>query len=540
MIYKNNVSYAKEHKELEEFKQSLQKNVKCKERIEELIKENFDGYHLNSSAALTALAEHGERVEYVLAMTVQAKDYDGRFSEQNKEWAHSIQVCQDERCIVNSHPAVLDGFIDMIRIESFYVKGDTVKFFDNLDDAISEYLRLPNHKEKVLGKKSATYCKEFVHRDYDINIAYRIPGGYMHIQTSSEGGYDYTFYDEKLSVVEGGVYDDSESPAEEVILEILEDYLEGAMDIISMEELQKNKILESVEPVELEEKIGIKHITAAYRFADHSFIIIQIVSDGYRYTIYDKNYKELNGCFADADDPIEEILMEMLKDNLKDIWEDVSFEELMECNILKVMDLDELEDKIENRPLVADDVAIISGKSYSFDKGSREMNYIFDCVVDGQPTVLTYTTGQRTRFYSTTFCEDEAVFSIHTAGNDIWDRMSVAELSKLESILDKAAAAYLEKNRIEKSDNIPKLMDQYYCLMETPSSAMTQEQWKCIWEEMSQRAEVLLKQLLDQADTSSDFQKVKSQLEDAQSILDETKYQELKGLIKRWEDVLIP
>ena len=62
-----------------------------------------------------------ERVALVLANTVQLQDWDGRYSRRNKEWAKTIPNENPEtvRCgyVLNSHPAVLDGFIDLVREE---------------------------------------------------------------------------------------------------------------------------------------------------------------------------------------------------------------------------------------------------------------------------------------------------------------------------------------------------------------------------------------------------------------------------------------
>ena len=55
----------------------------------------------------------------MLANTVQNKDYDGRFSTANKEWAKSIVIGENEeqsrQFIVEEHPAVVDGFITIVR-----------------------------------------------------------------------------------------------------------------------------------------------------------------------------------------------------------------------------------------------------------------------------------------------------------------------------------------------------------------------------------------------------------------------------------------
>ena len=67
-----------------------------------------------------------ERVALVLAATVQTKSWDGRFSSANKDWAFSFdfpdpvnELGFDRRhdYAVETHPAVLDGFINLVRQE---------------------------------------------------------------------------------------------------------------------------------------------------------------------------------------------------------------------------------------------------------------------------------------------------------------------------------------------------------------------------------------------------------------------------------------
>lgn len=120
-VYRHSGEYAREHGELEAFRASRQTNVACKEAIEATIQANFDGMYLNTDGK-DVLAEFGpERVSYVLAATIQSKEWDGRFSRSNKAWAAAIPMfeTEDRRCafVVESHPAVLDGFISMVRKE---------------------------------------------------------------------------------------------------------------------------------------------------------------------------------------------------------------------------------------------------------------------------------------------------------------------------------------------------------------------------------------------------------------------------------------
>lgn len=121
-LYQHSASYAREHGELEQYRTSHKANIACKEAIEAAIRDNFDGMHLNADAVRRALAAYGpERTVFVLASTVQTKDWDGRFSPANKEWASRVTVSDSEerRCsyAVESHPTILDGFITQVRKE---------------------------------------------------------------------------------------------------------------------------------------------------------------------------------------------------------------------------------------------------------------------------------------------------------------------------------------------------------------------------------------------------------------------------------------
>ena len=124
-VYRQTAEYAREHDELSLYRASLHENRACRDAIDKAISEGFDGMHLRKDAALPVIRQFGaERVNYVLANTVQLKDWDMRFSRSNRQWAESIPVTGsrghggDEHrhsFAVNSHPAVLDGFISLVR-----------------------------------------------------------------------------------------------------------------------------------------------------------------------------------------------------------------------------------------------------------------------------------------------------------------------------------------------------------------------------------------------------------------------------------------
>lgn len=121
-LYPHPASFAREHGELEQYRASNRANVACKEAIEAAIREHFDGMHLSHDAAKGVIDAYGmERVAFVLANTVQLQEWDGRYSRRNKEWASTIPNYHSDTIRRNyaltSHPAVLDGFIDIVRAE---------------------------------------------------------------------------------------------------------------------------------------------------------------------------------------------------------------------------------------------------------------------------------------------------------------------------------------------------------------------------------------------------------------------------------------
>lgn len=119
-VYMNTGAYARRHDELEAYRESSKANVACKEAIELAIQKAFDGFYLAKDCELPVVNAFGlERVRAVLAMTLRAKTHDGRFSRDNISWALGYPVPEEPDkniwYVVQTHPAVLEGFINRIR-----------------------------------------------------------------------------------------------------------------------------------------------------------------------------------------------------------------------------------------------------------------------------------------------------------------------------------------------------------------------------------------------------------------------------------------
>ena len=108
-------------RELEQAQAKMERETKvsCKDAIDRAIAENFDGYRLPKGTAEDVIREYGiDRVSYVLANSVAHKRQDVRLSDENKEWAKEIEpyaMWENRDMIVDTHPAVLNGFINQTR-----------------------------------------------------------------------------------------------------------------------------------------------------------------------------------------------------------------------------------------------------------------------------------------------------------------------------------------------------------------------------------------------------------------------------------------
>ncbi|MBO1291280.1 DUF3849 domain-containing protein [Faecalibacterium sp. Marseille-P9590] len=306
-VYYESFAYAAENGEVDLYRISRQLNEDCRNAIEEAIADNFDGMHLADDATKSVVEQFGmERMGYILAYTLNYNNHDGRYSHSNKEWAET--TCKGERgnnirpdWIVCSHPAVLNGFVDMYRkeleteqqrepekpfVQQFYVVTDLqtnpmqIEKFGDLDDAMSCYQQVPNFHLKALGVEKMpdplpgsldiVQCKngiDTIVEDYkkvpgwdnpyiqnhvvalvaealkvqDVAVAYEINDGYFHIQTS-EDGYDYTLYSKDFTVMDGGIVETDEyRPVQEVMEEVLAEHGHSVSEcgVISAEYLQE-------------------------------------------------------------------------------------------------------------------------------------------------------------------------------------------------------------------------------------------------------------------------------------------------------------
>ncbi len=117
-LYRFSREEARNHDAIKEWRDSYHENCNCAFAIGEAITANYHDNRLGD--CLTPVVERFgiDRVNWVLANTLQQADYDGRYSRENKAWAKSFYIPADENnCYfcVKSHPCLVDGMADMAR-----------------------------------------------------------------------------------------------------------------------------------------------------------------------------------------------------------------------------------------------------------------------------------------------------------------------------------------------------------------------------------------------------------------------------------------
>ena len=164
----------------------------CGLDIEKGISTHFDGMHLNTDFIANLYALYGEeRMNYVLANTVQMSDGDGRYSPGNKAWAKEINInnAEDDRrtFYVNSHPALLDGFITAYRkhVKEFKEQLDKEENKEQMSENTRDYTKITARGDKVVNIEKDTGGRDIAiidrtatsNKDYVVAIGYHTATG---------------------------------------------------------------------------------------------------------------------------------------------------------------------------------------------------------------------------------------------------------------------------------------------------------------------------------------------------------------------------
>lgn len=118
-LYKYSFSEAKRNGETESYMESLRENIRCRDFLDNEIREKFDGMRLPTECAENAIKEFGyDRTMWVIANTVLEREGDGRFHRENRDWAKEMRIPKENRnyeFALNSHSCIVDGLADDVR-----------------------------------------------------------------------------------------------------------------------------------------------------------------------------------------------------------------------------------------------------------------------------------------------------------------------------------------------------------------------------------------------------------------------------------------
>lgn len=117
-LYIYSLSEAVHNNEKDFWRESYKENCDCARAIEKAIAENYRDNILNDCAQ-PIIEKYGfNRVNWVLANTIQQNKEDGRFSEDNKKWARGFHIPREDvnwHFSVESHPGPTNIFINQAR-----------------------------------------------------------------------------------------------------------------------------------------------------------------------------------------------------------------------------------------------------------------------------------------------------------------------------------------------------------------------------------------------------------------------------------------
>ena len=203
--------------------------------------------------------EHDEYGDSVAGIIVNT---DGKLVAEDLE--HGFDAGAMEAITEYLYEKVPEPFIKQFYVvnDAYGVKAEReYQYFENLDEAIQAYHLLPNHLDKQLGMESRELvtsrmplisCKNGIEEvediekaslswkwvnpevtdavnravyyldNRDMEAAYSLTGleQYFYIQTT-DGGYDYTFYDAGYREIDGGIYENEDVSEQEAIEDIL-------------------------------------------------------------------------------------------------------------------------------------------------------------------------------------------------------------------------------------------------------------------------------------------------------------------------------
>ena len=313
-FYGHTLVYAMEHGEVDKYMDSRKLDRECKEAVEGTIRQNFNGMHLKHDIVKPLAEQYGsDRIAFVLANTLQQESWDGRFSRDNKAWAaefyipenlvHGIDV--NRELIVSSHPAVLDGFIDMFRREVLEKEKEMSATQEKEQDTSGHDV---NHSARQNDLKSEPEQTDMEQRKPEpAQTEQPKLGQEEHRETKRPEPEQ----EETPETKQAEPQSEQDKPEKTDKTQLFED-LEDEDEIIDLGD-EKDQVLAQMK----KSLKGEQETELAFQIADR-FISIQEVDGGYDYSIMGVDYKEIDGGVYDNPDVSIREALDVILTDLKD------------------------------------------------------------------------------------------------------------------------------------------------------------------------------------------------------------------------------
>jgi len=119
-LYPYSLEYAREQDEVDRWRESYKANVACSRDMEQSIRDHYHNDRLDPECVKQVTDAWGfRRTGFVLSNTIQYKDWDGRFSAANREWAQETYIPPDQQhnCnfVCDAHSGLTDMFTKSFR-----------------------------------------------------------------------------------------------------------------------------------------------------------------------------------------------------------------------------------------------------------------------------------------------------------------------------------------------------------------------------------------------------------------------------------------
>lgn len=133
--------------------------------------------------------------------------------------------------------------------------------------------------------------------------------------------------------------------------------------------------------------------------------------------------------------------------------------------------------------LKASDVTNIEWQDSRYFPGMRTAEHDLTCEIRGEKVSLLYEVSRH---------DDGEGFTIHSDGDDIWDRMPEPELRRLEPMLENAVEFGHWKRDLEQAKTATEVREVRYGIYETEKMSLSREQILELHEAIDQKEAALL------------------------------------------------